>query len=236
MLDILKSFPSCNGNGVAAIVPTAGAISVDAHIAAINALVIALEQLTDETEAEIGQHISAIKVAEPNDWEAIVKAKCGISRSRAYELMAIADGTKTIEQSRSETNARQIRHRQKQAAVRDITDSEITELKAAHRRELAGARAQIAEAEKARERQAVRFEHKFIELSDARGLGSEREQLRKALGEIVELLAEMRGLLTHAEHNRAAIATKITRAETIATSALKPAKIAIVNLPVRQLA
>src|SRR6516165_429427 len=173
MLDILKSFPSCNGNGVAAIVPTAGAISVDAHIAAINALVIALEQLTDETEAEIGQHISAIKVAEPNDWEAIVKAKCGISRSRAYELMAIADGTKTIEQSRSETNARQIRHRQKQAAVRDITDSEITELKAAHRRELAGARAQIAEAEKARERQAVRFEHKLIGLSDARDLCAE---------------------------------------------------------------
>jgi len=236
MLDILKSFPSCNGNGVAAIVPTAGAISVDAHIAAINALVIALEQLTDETEAEIGQHISAIKVAEPNDWEAIVKAKCGISRSRAYELMAIADGTKTIEQSRSETNARQIRHRQKQAAVRDITDSEITELKAAHRRELAGARAQIAEAEKARERQAVRFEHKLIGLSDARGLGSERKQLRKALGEIVELLTEMRGLLTHAERNRTAINTKITRAEKIATSVLKPAKAAVVNLPAKQVA
>src|SRR6516164_2447920 len=123
MLDILKSFPSCNGNGVAAIVPTAGAISVDAHIAAINALVIALEQLTDETEAEIGQHISAIKVAEPNDWEAIVKARCGISRSRAYELMAIADGAKSTEQTRRETNARKLKHRQIRA-VRSGTDKQ----------------------------------------------------------------------------------------------------------------
>jgi hypothetical protein len=215
---------------------TMGAANVDTHVAAINILIPKLRQITADLEEEIGRHILAIKAAEPNNWEAIVRTRCGISRSRAYELMAIAEGAKTAEQTRHATNARQIKYRQKQAAVRYLTDSEITELKAMHRRELAGARAQLDECEEAHERQIARFEQKVAELSDARGLGSEREQLRKALGEIVELLAEMRGLLTHAERNRAAIATKITRAETIATSTLKPAKIAIVNLPVRQLA
>src|SRR6516165_9256810 len=100
----------------------------------------------------VGRHILAIKVAQPNDWEALVKARCGISRSRAYELMAIAEGVKTTEQTRRETNARQIKRRQKQA-VRNVTDkkelattdTQIIELKTAHRRELAGARAQLDE-------------------------------------------------------------------------------------------
>jgi len=215
---------------------TTGAASVDTHVAAINILIPKLRQITGELEQEIGTHILAIKAAEPNNWEAIVRAKCGISRSRAYELMGIADGTKTTEQTRHETNARQIRRRQKQAVVRDVTDAQIVELKAAHRRELTDARAKLAELEKARERQIVRYENKFAELSDARKFDSERTQLRKALDEIAELLAEMRGLMTHAERNRTAIATKIACAETIATAALKPAKVAIVNLPVQQVA
>jgi len=215
---------------------TTGAASVDTHVAAINILIPKLRQITGEFEQEIGTHILAIKAAEPNNWEAIVRAKCGISRSRAYELMGIADGTKTTEQTRHETNARQIRRRQKQAVVRDVTDAQIVELKAAHRRELTDARAKLAELEKARERQIVRYENKFAELRDARNFDSERTQLRKALDEIAELLAEMRGLMTHAERNRIAIATKIACAEKIATSALKPAKVAIVNLPVQQVA
>jgi hypothetical protein len=244
MLDIvnLPTVNLTNGTGVdeltalgAVTVPSAGTASVDAHIESINILLPKLKQITADLEAEIGGHILAIKAAVPNEWETVVKVRCGISRSRAFELMRIADGTKTAEQTRRETNARKIKYRANQA-VRSGTDTEITELKAAHRRELADARTRIAEAEKARERQAVRFEHKLIELSDARGLDSERDQLRKALGGVVELLAEMRGLLTHAERNRAAIARKITRAETIATSALKPAKAAVVNLSAKQAA
>jgi hypothetical protein len=233
MPDIVKSSPSCNGNGAVAV-PTTGAASVDSHVDSINILLPRLKQITADLEAEIGGHILAIKAAAPNDWEAIVKTRCGISRSRAYELMAIADGTKTTEQTRRETNARQIRRRQKQAVVRDVTDSNIVELKAAHQRELADARMESAELQDACERLIVRYENKFAELSDARNLDSERDQLRKALGGIVELLAEMRGLLTHAERNRGTVLAKIARAETIATSALQPAK--VVNLPAKQAA
>src|SRR6516225_4508346 len=78
-------------------------------------------QKTAEIEKEIDRHILAIKTAEPNNWEAIVKARCGISRSRAYELMAIAEGVKTTEQCRRETNARKIKYRAEQA-VRSGTD------------------------------------------------------------------------------------------------------------------
>ena len=227
--------PPTNGSTAVTVLST-GAASVDTHVAAINILIPKLRQITGELEQEIGHHILAIKTAEPNNWEAIVRARCGISRSRAYELMGIADGTKTTEQTRHETNARQIRRRQKQAVVRDVTDSNIVELKAAHQRELADARMESAELQDACERLIVRYENKFAELSDARKFDSERNQLRKALDEIAELLAEMRGLMTHAERNRTAIATKIACAEKIATSALKPAKVAIVNLPVQQVA
>jgi hypothetical protein len=231
--------PPTNGSTAVTVLST-GAASVDTHVAAINILIPKLRQITGELEQEIGHHILAIKTAEPNNWEAIVRARCGISRSRAYELMAIAEGVKTTEQCRRETNARKIKYRANQAVRsgtdKKETDTQIVELKAAHRRELADARAQIVDLEKARERQIVRYENKFAELSDARKFDSERNQLRKALDEIAELLAEMRGLMTHAERNRTAIATKIACAEKIATSALKPAKVAIVNLPVQQVA
>ena len=110
MLDIVN-LPSVNpthdiivgATSVAVTVPTTGATSVvDAHVAAINSLVAKLKQTTGEVEEEIGAHILAIRAAQPNDWEAIVKARCGISRSRAYELAAIADGIKTTEQTRRE--------------------------------------------------------------------------------------------------------------------------------------
>jgi len=247
--DLLKTstaefkVPSSTNDSTAVTVTAAGATSVDAHVAAINTLVPKLKQITGDLEEEIGRHILAIKVAQPNDWEALVKARCGISRSRAYELMAIAEGVKTTEQTRRETNARQIKRRQKQA-VRNVTDkkelattdTQIIELKTAHRRELAGARAQLDEREEAHERQIARFENEIARLGDARNLGSERDQLRKALGEIVELLAEMRGLMTQAVRNQTAITTKITRAKVIAESALKPAKVAIVNLSTKQAA
>jgi hypothetical protein len=235
--------PSATNGSTAVAVTTVGAASIDAHVEAINILVAKLKQMSGEVEEEIGRHILAIKAAEPNDWEAIVRARCGISRSRAYELMAIADGVKTTEQTRRETNTRKIKYRANQA-VRSgtdkkelaTTDTKIIELKVAHKRELADARAQLDEREEVHERQIARFENEIARLGDARDLSSERDRLRKALGEIVELLTEIRGLMTHSERNRTAITTKITRAEKIATAALKPAKVAIVNLPVKQVA
>ena len=79
--------------------------SVAEHCHAINALVTKLdhaERKVDEYQRAIGQHIAAIKEARPDDWEDIVKAECKLGRSRAYELLAIADGRKTVEQTRAE--------------------------------------------------------------------------------------------------------------------------------------
>ena len=232
--------PSVTNGSTAVTVTTVDATSVAAHVEAINILIPKLRQITGELKEEIGRHILAIKTAEPNDWEAIVKARCGLSRSRAYELMAIADGSKTTKQTRHETNARQVRFRQNQAAVRYITDAtadtQITELKVAHKRELADARAQLDEREEVHERQIARFKSEIAQLSDAHDLRSECIRLRNVLGEIAELIVEMRGLMTHSERNRTTITMKMTRAKVIAESALKPAKAAIVNLPATQAA
>src|SRR5260370_32431816 len=80
-------------------------ISVGEHCRRINALADKLanaERKIEEYQRSIGQHIAAIKAVRPNDWEKIVKAKCKLGRSRAYELLAIADGTKTVKQTRAE--------------------------------------------------------------------------------------------------------------------------------------
>jgi hypothetical protein len=45
------------------------------------------------------------------EWEELLKTKIGIGKSRASELMQIADGRKTVEAVREETNQRKIEHR-----------------------------------------------------------------------------------------------------------------------------
>ena len=96
--------------------------NVTQHCRAINALNTKLEHAArkvEEYETAIGQHIAAIKKARPDDWKDIVKTECNVGRARAYELMAIARGTKTVEQTRAQTNIRKIKHRK---AVRSGTD------------------------------------------------------------------------------------------------------------------
>jgi hypothetical protein len=46
------------------------------------------------------------------EWEELLKDKVGIGKSRASELMQIADGRKTVEGVREETYQRKIEHRQ----------------------------------------------------------------------------------------------------------------------------
>src|SRR5262249_7247701 len=45
------------------------------------------------------------------EWETLLESKVGIGKSRASELMAIADGRKTADQIRDDTNRRKIEHR-----------------------------------------------------------------------------------------------------------------------------
>jgi hypothetical protein len=61
-----------------------------------------------------GQYLAALKREHTGtwaEWESLVKERAGIGKSRASELMAIADGTKTVEQVRADANRRKIEHR-----------------------------------------------------------------------------------------------------------------------------
>lgn len=55
-------------------------------------------------------------------FEKFLKDHCPIGRSRAYEVIAIADGTKTVEEVREATNERKKKHRE-EAPVRSGTDN-----------------------------------------------------------------------------------------------------------------
>ena len=61
-----------------------------------------------------GQHLATLKASHAGtwkEWETLLKAKLDISTGRASELMQIADGRKTVEQVRADTNRRKIEHR-----------------------------------------------------------------------------------------------------------------------------
>jgi hypothetical protein len=64
-----------------------------------------------------GIHIKEIKQKESEHWETIVREQCGLGRSRAYELIAIADGRTTLEKVRAAATERQKVHRAKSESV-----------------------------------------------------------------------------------------------------------------------
>jgi hypothetical protein len=57
-----------------------------------------------------GQKIEELKKLFPDNWETLVKKQCGLGRSRAYEILAIADGRTTVEGQQAKTNERSRRH------------------------------------------------------------------------------------------------------------------------------
>jgi hypothetical protein len=64
------------------------------------------------------QHLKTLKQCglRASAWEKLVKAKCGLGKSRAYELIAIADGRKTVEESRAKNASANKRLRDRQIA------------------------------------------------------------------------------------------------------------------------
>src|SRR5262245_19779717 len=61
-----------------------------------------------------GQHLKTLKAQHGGswaEWEALLKEKIGIGKSRASELMQIADGRKTADDTRAATNRRKVEHR-----------------------------------------------------------------------------------------------------------------------------
>jgi len=69
-----------------------------------------------------GIHIRQIKEQSLDDWETVVREQCNIGRSRAYELMAIADGKTTLEKVRAGSNERKRVHRAKSESVPERTE------------------------------------------------------------------------------------------------------------------
>ena len=60
-----------------------------------------------------GQHLKTLKEQHTGtwaEWETLIKEKIGIGKSRASELMQIADGSKTVESTRAETAKRVMKH------------------------------------------------------------------------------------------------------------------------------
>src|SRR6516162_4145672 len=62
-----------------------------------------------------GQHLKTLKAEHTgswSEWEALLRDRVGIGKSRASELMAIADGTKTLAEVRADNaeRNRRLRH------------------------------------------------------------------------------------------------------------------------------
>ena len=91
----------------------------------INALVDKLataERKVEQYQIAIGQHIAAIKKTRPNDWRQVIEVECKLKRSRAYELLAIANGTKTVEQIRAAGAKRVREHDERKKETRPLAN------------------------------------------------------------------------------------------------------------------
>jgi hypothetical protein len=78
-------------------------------IAAIKAHIAKGDKAADKAEQHYiaaGQHLKTLKAQHKGqwaEWEELLKTKVGIGKSRASELMLIADGTKTLAETRAIT-------------------------------------------------------------------------------------------------------------------------------------
>src|SRR5262249_42215737 len=120
-----QPLPAATTVAAAAAVDSAQLLIRD-HVNAINALSAKLAHAATKIEqyqTAIGQHIKAIKLASPDDWENIVKNQCHLGRSRAYELLAVADGTKTSAEVASATTERSKKRRERLSVAQRTQDS-----------------------------------------------------------------------------------------------------------------
>jgi hypothetical protein len=83
------------------------------------------QRKADDWYITAGQHLKALKAEHDKrngtwtEWEILLKEKVGIRKTRASELMAIADGRKDVEQVRADANKRKIEHRKKVSPFRN---------------------------------------------------------------------------------------------------------------------
>jgi hypothetical protein len=67
----------------------------------IRALIRKGDLAGEEFYRAAGQRIKELKALHPTEWMTLVRQECGVGRSRAFELIAIADGRTTVEEVRS---------------------------------------------------------------------------------------------------------------------------------------
>jgi hypothetical protein len=85
-------------------------------IQAINALVEKGDKARDKAQqyyAAAGLHLKTLREESPSKaaWQKLIKSKCGLGSTRAYELIQIADGRKTVSDVRLRTAERMRKHR-----------------------------------------------------------------------------------------------------------------------------
>jgi hypothetical protein len=85
-------------------------------VKAIKTLVEKGDKARDKAEQfyiAAGQHLKTLKeqCSSAAAWEKLVKAKCGLGKSRAYELLQIGDGRTTVAKLRASTAKRVSNHR-----------------------------------------------------------------------------------------------------------------------------
>jgi hypothetical protein len=85
-------------------------------VKAIKTLVEKGDKARDKAEqfyVAAGQHLKTLKeqCSSAPAWEKLVKAKCGLGKSRAYELLQIGDGRTTVSKLRASTAKRVSNHR-----------------------------------------------------------------------------------------------------------------------------
>ena len=74
------------------------------------------KEKADQHYISAGLHLKELKDRHDGtwaEWEELLKTKIGIGKSRASELMQIADGRKTVEDVREDTNQRKLQHRKR---------------------------------------------------------------------------------------------------------------------------
>ena len=139
-----------------------------------------------------GQHLKQLKANHAGtweEWEALLKSKVGIGKSRASELMLIADGTKTITEIRASGAERKVKERK---SLRDVTEKvsppPVTTtpkpIRAQIQREIEAKDAHIKELETAREHDRDLAEQLQAAKIRITGLESEIAELKQENAEL----------------------------------------------------
>jgi hypothetical protein len=108
-------------------------MNTEARIRAIKVLIEKGDKATEKAQdyyVSAGQHLKTLKgqSASAAVWEKLIKAKLGVGKSRAYELLAIADGRTTVADVRLSGKARQAKSIAKLKSKVSVSDGETRAL------------------------------------------------------------------------------------------------------------